>query len=193
MIKSINYVLPLLLVSLLIGSCESNKKTTQSNKDDIVNSKYSIASAEYEELVAEALNHIEKFEFVELGHMVSDDIEYYLPDGGEESRTRFIGKEAFMNFWNTYQDKTGLDNWTVTNVVSFPFQIHNKLAYSNIDGIAVSTYFSLNLKFGEQETDIRANWAFHFNEDKKIDKLYTYYDRTPIIEAAQLNVLKLEL
>lgn len=72
-----------------------------------------------------------------------------------------------MNFWNTYQEKSGLDSWKITNIVAIPINAHNKLKYTNVDGVMVLTYFSLNLKFGEQDADIRANFGFHFNKEKK--------------------------
>lgn len=185
----------LVLVSgLFFYSCDSTskEKLESSNSTKVVNSKYSIASSEYEELAEKALKYIERFEFAKLGEMVSDDVEYYLPDGGEEDRTRFIGKEEFLNFWNTYQEKTGLTSWSVKNIVSVPINVHDKLKYTNLTGVMTLSYFSLNMKFGEELANIRANFGFHFNQDEKIDRLYTYYDRTPIIEAAKLNVLKNE-
>ena len=194
MTKSIFTNILLAVVGLFFFSCDSKSKVNKeaTEQTEAINSKYSIASSEYEDLSTEALEHIESFNFSKLGEMVSDDIEYYLPDGGEADRTRFIGKEEFLNFWNTYQEKTGLNSWKVSNIVCVPINSHNKLKYSNIDGVFTITYFSLDFKFGEEETSVRANFGFHFNEDKKIDKLYTYYDRTPIIEAAKLNVLKNE-
>jgi len=34
---------------------------------------------------------------------------------------------------------------------------------------------------------VRMHFAAHFNVDKLIDRYYTYYDRTPIIEAVNYS------
>ncbi len=51
-------------------------------------------------------------------------------------------------------------------------------------------YFSAALSYGSETAHVRMHWAIHFNADKKIDGIYAYYDRTPIIEAAKKNFLK---
>jgi len=163
---------------------------TQIDKES--NDKYSIASPEYEELAEQALQHVEKYEFSELYKMVSDDIEYYMPDGGETSRTRYIGKEAFMGFWDGYKEKSGNDFIKMRNTVHFPLISHQEVNYTKVTGVIVISYFSMEMTFGEEKIDMRMNWGFHFNEDKKIDKIYSYYDRTPIINAAKRDILAKE-
>lgn len=183
MSKSIFSLAAVLLLAFSIFSF------TISNEGKNTNDNYSIAPVEYEDLAEKALRHVEKYQFSDLYNMVSDDIEYYLPDGGEKTRTAFIGKEAFMGFWDTYKEKSGNDFMTVSNTVHVPVISHKEVNYTKLKGVIVLSYFSLDMKFGEEQVDIRANWGFHFNEDKKIDKIYSYYDRTPIIAAAKRNIL----
>lgn len=190
MTKSITS-LSVLLASALFFSCNSTDKENKEKPTEIKieNSKYSIASSEYEELAEKAIVHIADFQFSELYKMVSDDIEYYLPDGGETTRTGFVGKEAFMGFWDSYQEKSGNTKMTLSNTVHVPINVHQELNYTKVTGIMVLSYFSLSMEFGNEKADLRANFGFHFNDDKKIDKIYSYYDRTPIIEAAKRNIL----
>jgi hypothetical protein len=37
---------------------------------------------------------------------------------------------------------------------------------------------------------LRMNFSAHFNKDKKIDRYYTYYDRTKIVQAMGSNILE---
>jgi hypothetical protein len=41
----------------------------------------------------------------------------------------------------------------------------------------------------ENTVNLRMNFALHFNEDSLIDRYYTYYDRSLIIEAMNENIL----
>lgn len=143
MTKSIVFFSTLILVSLAISSCNSatKEKNEEPSQNKIESGKYSIASSEYEQLADKALVHIANFQFPELYEMVSEDIEYYLPDGGETSRTRFIGKEAFMGFWDSYQEKSGNTKITLSNPAHLPINVHQKLNYTNVTGVMVLLTF----------------------------------------------------
>lgn len=169
---------------ILIGSYSVN---AQGNK--ATSSNFEIASEDYVALADKAIKHIEKFEFAEHYNMLSDDMELYLPDGDAGTRTSFIGKKAVMNFWNSYQEKSGNNKMIAKDFVHVALNAKEPLNYTKITGTIVITYFSLEMFYGAEKANIRMNWALHFNQDKQIDKIYTYYDRTPIIEAAKRNML----
>jgi hypothetical protein len=156
------------------------------------NSKYEIASEDYETLAEQALNHVGNFEFEAWFEMLSEDVEYYFPDGDAETRTKLIGKKAVMEFWNNYPEESGNDKMTFSNFVHVPIDVKQRLNYTGLTGIMVISYFSAELVFSDKSTNIRMNFAAHFNEDKLIDKYYTYYDRTPIIETIESNILENE-
>ena len=173
------------LIGLLAISCNS----TNAQKDTSMSSEFEIAPQEFAELAKKSLGHVENFEFSEWFEMVSDDIEYYFPDGDEGTRTKVIGKKAFMDFWNSYEEKSGNTKITISKPVYIPVVAKKQLNYSKIKGVMVLAYFSSEFQYGAEKTNVRMNWGFHFNEDKKIAKIYTYYDRTPLIAAAKRNIL----
>ena len=162
---------------------------TTSNAQQSENSGFEIASDEFVVLAAEALGHVEKFAWPDFYEMLSEDVEYYLPDGGPKTRTSLIGKESVMAFWDSYEEKSGNTNIVLSDAVHLPVISKKELAYTKIAGVLVLSYFTLDMEYGQEKVDIRMNWGMHFNADKKIDRIYTYYDRTPIIEAAKRNLL----
>jgi len=178
----------LLLLGVLSFSCTS----TNAQQTNSVNAKYEIESEEYETLTDEAIQHLVAMEFPDFYEMLSDDIEYYLPDGDADTRTSLIGKDAVMGFWNSYKENSGTDKMVATDFVHFPISVKDELNYTKVTGVVVLSYFSLKLYFGAEEASVRVNFGMHYNADKKIDRIYTYYDRTPIIEAAKRNILSKE-
>jgi len=153
------------------------------------NSKYEIAPDLYEQLAEKSLMHLADFEFSDFYATLADDVEFYLPDGDEGTRTGIIGKEANMKFWNSYQEKSGNTKITMTNPVYVPVIAKNELNYTKLSGVIVLAYISCEFQYGDEKANVRMNWGFHFNENNEIDRIYTYYDRTPIIEAAKRNFL----
>lgn len=151
--------------------------------------KYEKASESYADLADKAIRHIEKFQWKQFSKTISSDVEMYLPDGDAGTRTAFVGKDAVMGFWNSYVEKSGNSKIVSSNMIHLPVDLKQKANYSGIVGKTVVSYFSLEMHYGSEVTNIRMNWVMHFNDDNKIDRIYTYYDRTPIIAAAKRNLL----
>lgn len=177
-----------ILSTLIICCSPSNNDASQSATAD-THSNYSIASEDYEELAEKALNLVGSFEFDDWYEMLAEDVEYYFPDGDVETRTRLIGKEAVVEFWNNYLEASGNTKMAFSNFVHIPVNVNEALNYTGLTGVIVLSYFSAEMSYGESTTNVRMNFATHFNDEKKIDRYYTYYDRSPIIEAAQMNIL----
>jgi heme-degrading monooxygenase HmoA len=154
-----------------------------------VNPKYEIASAEYEELSEKYLQHIANFEWEDSYALLSDDVEFKLPDGDSGTRTSYKGLDNVKRFWNNYMEKSGNDKLVLKDFVHIPVQVNQKLPYIEVTGVFDLCYFSAELSYGAEKTNVRMHWAFHFDDAKKIDGIYTYYDRTPIIETAKKNFL----
>lgn len=171
-----------LLLLLLLGC-------TSTNAQQAVNSKFEMATDEYAALSEKAVRHIENFAWSDFYSMLADDVEYYLPDGGPTTRTGLKGKEAVMAFWNAYEAKSGNSKIVSTDHVHLPVISKEEVAYTKLTGVIVISYFTLDMTYGKEVVNIRMNWAMHYNADKKIDRIYTYYDRTPIIAAAKRNIL----
>ena len=63
------------------------------------------------------------------------------------------------------------------------------MAYSGLTGVMVISYFSNEIVYQEGTVKLRMNFAAHFNKDNLIDRYYTYYDRSGIIEIMNKNIL----
>ncbi|HSK12329.1 MAG TPA: hypothetical protein VK907_03890, partial [Phnomibacter sp.] len=73
--------------------------------------------------------------------------------------------------------------------LEIPVIAKNALPYSDLTGVFVFCYFSSEIVFITGSTKLRMNFSIHFNEAKQIDRVYTYYDRTMIIQAMGKNIL----
>lgn len=174
----------LALVLLLMLGCTSTKA------QQATNSKFDIAPDEYAVLAEKSIRYVEAFAWQDFYGTLSDDVELYLPDGGPDTRTSFIGKEAVMAFWNSYEEKSGNSKIVSKDHVHIPVSSKQEVAYTKLTGVVVLSYFTLDMTYGSEVVSIRMNWGMHFNADRKIDRIYTYYDRTPLIAAAKKNFLK---
>lgn len=183
-------ILPLLICTLTILGCESGGESMESS-NTTESSRYEIASEEYVDLSSEALNHLSDFNIDAWGMMLADDIEYYFPDGDSGTRTVLTGKEEVVNWWKNWAASSGIESMTVTQPDLMPIRVNNDaLSYSGLTGVFVISYFSNELVFDNGNTvNLRMNFAVHFNEDSLIDRYYAYYDRAPIIEAMNENIL----
>ena len=150
---------------------------------DTVNPDFNIASPEYPALVAQAMEHLQDFDFDALGELMSEDVEYYFPDGDITTRTRLIGKSSVLGWWTEWQKNSGIRSMTMTLPNFFPVEAVQNLNMSGLPGVYVITYFSNEMVFAEDTASVRMNFSIHFNSEKKIDRVWAYYDRVPIIEA----------
>ena len=92
-------------------------------------------------------------------------------------------------FWDSYNEKSGNDKASFKDFVHIPVQVKQMDDNIGATGVFNLCYFSAELSYGSEKANVRMHWAFHFNEEKKIDGIYIYYDRTPIIKAANRNFL----
>ena len=150
---------------------------------------YEIASQEYEQISEQYLQHVANMEWEKSYAFLSEDIVFRMPDGDRGSRTSFEGLEQVKDFWNSYKENSGNDKVTFKDFVHIPVEAKKMNVQVGMTGVFNICYFSAALRYGSNTANVRMHWAFHFNEDKKIDGIYTYYDRTPIIEMAQRNFL----
>ena len=169
----------LLTVATVIGCGETDSAST----------RYSIAGPEYQQLTEEYLQHLAKFEWEDSYAFLSDDVEFKLPDGDQGTRTVYKGLDQVKAFWEDYVQSSGNDRASFKDFVHIPVQANQYLDHVEETGVFNLCYFSAELGFGSRKADVRMHWAFHFNSEKKIDGIYTYYDRTPIIDAAGKNFL----
>lgn len=153
------------------------------------NPKYSIASPDYEQITEQFLQHLANFEWEASYTFLADNVELLMPDGDRGSRTSFKGLDAVKAHWDSYVERSGNDRASFTKFVHVPVQVNEQVENVNMEGVFNVCYFSAELGYGAQTANVRMNWTFHFNPEKKIDQILCYYDRTPIIEAARKNFL----
>lgn len=183
--KSVFFLAALFLILL---SCKDREEegVTIASEDQ---SNYEVASDRYSDLSDEALNRMSTLDFDAWGEMLADNVEYYFPDGDANTRTVLRGKQEVIDFWKNWKKNTGIDKMTFTDRVHIPVKANTKLNYSGLTGVIVLSYFSNEMVYNGQPANVRTNVAVHYTEDSLIDRFYTYYDRTPILEVVNANVL----
>jgi hypothetical protein len=159
------------------------------NKAQAANSSLEIASPEYAELATEALSYLTNLDIDKWVLMMSDDVEYCFPDGDEGTRTKLTGKKAVADWWNNWKKTSGVKSMTFEKHVEIPVNSKNVNPSTGLSGVSVICYFSNNLNINGTQVKLRMNYSAHFNKDKKIDRYYTYYDRTKIVQAMGSNIL----
>jgi ketosteroid isomerase-like protein len=158
------------------------------NKAQAVN--HEIASPEYSKLALEALTYFTSMDIDKWVSMMSDDVEYNFPDGDEGTRTKLTGKKAVADWWNNWKKTSGVKSMTLEKHVEIPLNSIDVNPSTGLSGVSVIVYYSTNMDINGSPLRLRMNVTAHFNKDKKIDRYYTYYDRTKIIQAQGTNILE---
>ena len=154
---------------------------------------YSIASDDYVELTTTALEHLTSFDFESWGMLLADDVEYYFPDGDENTRTKLIGKEDVLGWWNDWKASSGVTSMEMSNMNKIPIHAKETQKTTGVSGNFVLAWLTTQLSFENgNSVSLRMNMDFHFNDAKLIDRIWSYYDRTGIIEAMGGNILQEE-
>lgn len=179
-----------IIFSWLLFACNDSNSETQEHAEQESGSNYAVASEKFAEINEKAMSHLANFEFDEWSMMLAEDVEYYFPDG-DANRTVIRGKEEVVNWWKNWRETSGINTMEFVDIVSIPVEANQKLNYSGLTGVITITYFSNRMDFNGQPVNIRSNSATHFNEDSLIDRIYTYYDRTPILETVDNNILEI--
>ena len=175
---------------VLLLSCNDREEEPQ--QVSMANqSNYEVASDRFSDLNEEALNRMSALDFNAWGEMLADDVQYFFPDGDAETRTILDGKEEVVNWWQKWKEDSGIEKMSFTNPVYIPVKANQALNYSGLTGVIVLSYVSNQMVYNGQPVDVRMNIATHFNEDSLIDRIYTYYDRTPILNTVNANVLEI--
>jgi hypothetical protein len=154
------------------------------------NPDYEIGTREYSDLAVKSLSAWTQLDFDAWGATMSDDVEFYFPDGDAGTRTSLIGKAAVMDWWNNWKRTSGIQSMSYLNHVDIPIIAKAENPYTGWTGPLVTSYYSNELVYGGATVKIRMNVVMYFDADKRIKRFFTYYDRTGILEATGTNVLK---
>ena len=182
-----------LLIGVIIALCimtSTANYAQSSNKTQAVNPSLEIASPEYSKLAVEALTYLTSMDIDKWVSMMSDDVEFSFPDGDVSTRTKLTGKKAVADWWNNWKKTSGVKSMTYEKHVEIPVNSKEVNPATGLTGVTVISYFSNNMNINGSPVPIRMNFSAHFNKDKKIDRYYTYYDRTKIVQAMGSNILE---
>ena len=153
-------------------------------------SDYEIAPQEYATLAEAALQKTAAQDYDGLAAMLSDDVEFYYPDGDQNTRTKFIGKQALMTWLKNSVKSAGAQPSTFTAFNTIPLKVNKKMNAGALNGYQVICFFTGASTYNNgNAVSVRRNAVLHFNDSKLIDRIYNYYDRTPFIKAAGKNIL----
>jgi hypothetical protein len=186
--KSLEPFLTVCLIAMLTIGCESPPEKAIVS----INPNYEIASPDYSNLAVKALTDLTNFQFDSWGSMLAEDVEFYFPDGDAGTRTKLSGKSNVLDWWKNWKETSGVQSMTYTDNVDVPIIAKETMAYSGLTGVMVISYFSNEIVYQEGSVKLRMNFAAHFNKDNLIDRYYTYYDRTGIVELMKKNILDSE-
>ena len=186
--KSLEPFLTVCLIAMLTIGCESPPEKAIVS----INPNYEIASPDYSNLAVKALTDLTNFQFDSWGSMLAEDVEFYFPDGDAGTRTKLSGKSNVLDWWKNWKETSGVQSMTYTDNVDVPIIAKETMTYSGLTGVMVISYFSNEIVYQEGSVKLRMNFAAHFNKDNLIDRYYTYYDRTGIVELMKKNILDLE-
>ncbi len=190
--------LPLVLaavLALMLSTAGCNTPITQTTgaatADTLVtNPFFRLAPVEYATLTEQSLTHLAAADFDAWGAMLADSVEYDFPDGDQTTRTKLNGKTAVLNWWKNFRKTPGVGAMTLNEFNHTPIEVTGEAKGGATKGIYVLSYCTYTHLIKGQSVGIRTNYSTHFNADKKIDHVYTYYDRTGIVKALGRNLLE---
>ena len=122
--------------------------------------------------------------------MMADNIVYAFPDGDVDSRTKLEGKAAVLAWWKNWKEKSRVESMTISEINHFPLNITAQPKGGAQMGNYDFSYFSNKMVYGGKPVAVRMNFVVHFNDDKKIDRYITYYDRSTIVKTIGKDVLE---
>ncbi|MCB0567721.1 MAG: nuclear transport factor 2 family protein [Phaeodactylibacter sp.] len=179
----------LLGVVFLLHSCgetaASTNPTAPTETPDVIS-----AAEEYADVINESLKAATKFDFDGMHQHYAADAVHYWPDGTIETRTSITGKAEMVAWWKKWQATSGIEKMEISNINLVPLQVNKPLKYYNIMGTVVLAYFDNLMVYNGQPVSVRMHWAYAFNDDKKITAVFSYYDRSGIIETVKANLIK---
>lgn len=153
------------------------------------NPDYEIGTTEYSDLSVKSLSAWTQLDFDAWAATMSDDVEFYFPDGDAGTRTSLIGKAAVLDWWNEWKTTSGIQSMSYLNHVDIPVIAKVANPYTGLTGPLVISYFSNELVYSGATVKVRMNVVMYFDPAKRINRFFTYYDRTGILEATGTNVL----
>ncbi len=156
----------ILVVLIGFGQCTPPKNEAQD---------YEIASPAYVALAEKSLDYLSGFELDSFASMLSEEVEYELPDGQIIS-----GKIAVIDYWEEYKNTFGIASMSIVNANYLPIDAHIKPKGNEKSGVKVIADFTNHIVFKSRKMAVKMNFSIHFNKAKLIDRMSTIYDSSTI-------------
>ena len=168
------------LLVLCLMTCANQDKQ---NSDDIEG-----ALQVYTVLAEKTMTEQADFDFESWADMLADDVEYVFPDDTSENQTKLVGKPAVIAHWKNWREYAQIESLTFSRFDHIPFNSNKNLNASGLAGVHVFSLCSSQWVFTNGETAVLPmNYCCHFNNDKLIDRYYTYFDQNPIIQLKDIS------
>ena len=170
----------LIFCTLLIAGCTETKK----ENTEAVEAEPPLLEAapqEYADIVLKMYDHMSNLDHDAYGALMADDITWYWPDGGADTRHTIQGKDSVVAFWKNWEETTG-GKMTFTKNTLLPLKVNKPTNYYKAVGSGVLAYTDITITIKDQSTTVRQHAVMMFNDDMKINKVFLYYDRTGILE-----------
>ena len=179
--KTVRFFSMLAIVIALFSTTKAKAQAQAAN--------YEIAAQEFVDLSEKALNQVVMLDFDAWSGMLADDVEFWFPDGDNNTRTKLVGKKAVIDWWKNWKATSGIKSMSMDEAVFLPVNALKPTAGSKLTGNLVINYFTNHLVFATGTANLRMNFVTHFNANKKIDRYITTYDRSVIIKAMGVDIL----
>jgi hypothetical protein len=185
--KKFRLPLGLLFCSVFLISCLETKENEVAEVT-IEQPAVEAASQKYANIVEECLNVMQDFNFDGLGAYIADDVQWYWPNGGMETRSIIKGKENVINFWKNWRATSGVESMQFYNSDFMPLRTNRPNDQYNVVGVVVLYYGDITIYGKAGSTIVRQHLVFSFNDNDKIKNIFSYYDRTGIVQLLNVDL-----
>ena len=168
----------MVVCALLLASCGETKK----ENSEVVDKEPPLlesASQEYADIVVKMYDHMSNFDHDGYAALMADDITWYWPDGGADTRNSIKGKDNLIAFWKNWGETTG-GKMSFSKNTLLPIKVNKPTNYYKAVGSGVLAYTDITITIEDKSTTVRQHGVFMFNDDMKISTVFLYYDRTGI-------------
>jgi hypothetical protein len=168
--KSNERIAKIVIMALIFVACHPTGN--DSNRGEL---NYEIAPLVYIALTEKSLDYLASFEFESFAEMLTDSVEYELPDG-----EKIIGKTTLINYWKNYKIINDIYSMKITNANYLPLHTRKKLQESDFSGVKVVADFTNSMILCNKQIAVKMNFNFYFNKQKLINRINSNYDQTLI-------------
>lgn len=160
--------------------------TTYAKQEKSVSTSTDLSTEVYTVLVEKAMTLQTDFNYEAWADMLSEDVVFVFPDGGDSNQIKIVGKSAVLAYWKIWQQNNGIASLTMSGFNHAPCQSSEKGKVMDLSGIYVFSLVSSKWVFKNGQTVVLPiNFCYHFNPAKRIDRCFIYYDRMPVSRAAK--------